>query len=95
MPGDQGGYIDETHQRIVEFAEEFLDDDDERSGFIDGLMERRGYQRTSSWAAPDPQGGGQPRPGLLKPGGQRGGGQRGGSGGGGRPSGGGGYFRGR
>lgn len=69
---DQPQYIDETHQRISEFAAEFLDDDEEREGFIDGLLERRGYQRMASWAPPEPQqGGAGQKPGLLKPKGQR------------------------
>jgi len=64
-PGD---YVDETHQRISEFAEEFLEDDEERGAFVDGLMERHGYQRTSHWAPPEPQGGGQGgRQPLLRP----------------------------
>lgn len=64
MPGD---YIDETHQRISEFADEFLDDDEERQGFIDGLLERRGYQQATHWTPPEPQGGQGGRQGLLKP----------------------------
>lgn len=49
-------YVDEDHQRIHEFAQDFLDDD-ERDEFIDHLMERRGYQRVQSWGPrqePDP-----------------------------------------
>jgi hypothetical protein len=92
MPGqqDQPQYIDETHQRIAEFAGEFLaDDQEEHDAFIDGLLERRGYQRTSSWAPPEPQQGGQgQKPGLLKPPKPR-------AATGGRASGGGGYFKGR
>lgn len=68
-------YIDEVHQRIVEFAEEFLDDDEERATFVDGLLERRGYQRATHWTPPEPQQGGGKQP-LLRPGGNRGG-QRG------------------
>lgn len=62
-----GDYLDEVHQRIAEFAEEFLEDDEERSGFIDGLMERRGYQRVAHWAPPEDPASGQPKQGLLKP----------------------------
>lgn len=52
-------YLDERHQRIVEFGAEFFDDDEERENFIDTLMERGGYTRTASWAPPPepPQGG--------------------------------------
>lgn len=94
MPADGGDlpeYIDETHQRIAEFASEFLDDD-ERDDFVDGLLERHGYQRVSKWAAPDP-GGGAPggRKPLVKP--RATGGQGGGQGGGQRRQGG--YFGGR
>jgi hypothetical protein len=61
-----GDYLDETHQRISEFAAEFLDDDDERESFVDGLMERRGYQRATHWTAPEPDP--KAKPGLLKQG---------------------------
>lgn len=78
MAEDLPEYIDETHQRIAEFAAEFLEDD-ERDDFVDGLLERHGYQRVSKWAAPDPAGGsgGGRRP-LVKPrsGQGQGGGQR-------------------
>lgn len=66
-------YLDDEHQRIAEFAEDFLDDD-ERESFVDHLMERRGYQRVQSWGPrtdPDPD----PDPGP-RPGGRAGGGQR-------------------
>ena len=49
MPGD---FIDDTHQAFCEFAERFLEED-ERDSFIDSMMERHGYQRMSSWAAPE------------------------------------------
>ena len=75
-----GDYVDETHQRIAEFAEEFLDDDDERGAFIDGLMERHGYERTSHWAPPKQPAGGGRQPLLRQGGGSRGGGGRGGQG---------------
>lgn len=58
-------YLDETHQRIAEFADEFLDDD-ERDGFVDSLMERRGYKRSSHWEPPDPEQGGGRQP-LVRP----------------------------
>jgi hypothetical protein len=65
---EPSGYVDETHQRIAEFADEFIDDEDERGAFVDALLERRGYQRSQHWAAPEPQpgGGGAPGP-LLRP----------------------------
>lgn len=81
-------YLDETHQRISEFADEFLDDDEERSAFVDSLMERRGYKRSAHWEPPEPegqgQGGKQPlvRPRAAQQGGQRQ--QQGGAQGGGR-----------
>jgi hypothetical protein len=71
-------FLDETHQRISEFADEFLDDD-EREAFVDSLMERRGYKRSAHWEPPDPDGGGSGRQPLVK--------NKGGSAGGGRPSG--------
>lgn len=91
--GELPSYIDETHQRIAEFAEEFLDDDDERASFVDGLLERRGYQRTTAWAPPEPESGGSGRAPLLRQGGQAGG-QRPRSGGQGGGQGQGSYFRG-
>jgi hypothetical protein len=63
-------FVDEHHQRISEFAAEYLDDDEEREGFVDGLMERRGYQRSSHWTAPEQQQGSGPKP-LLKAGSKR------------------------
>ena len=70
-------YLDEHHQRITEFANDYFDDDDERDEFIGTLMERRGYQRVqhTSWdpPAPDPKagkagqgGGGSQRPAYFK-----------------------------
>jgi len=62
-----GDYLDETHQRISEFADEFLsEDEEERDGFVDGLMERRGYKRGTHWAPPEPEGD-SGKKGLLKP----------------------------
>lgn len=68
-------YLDEHHQRISEFAADYFDDDDERAAFVDTLLERRGYQRTSGWAAPPPpdpnqapaNGAGNPAPGPRAP----------------------------
>ncbi len=57
MPGQQqeeSAYLDEHHQRIVEFAQDYMDDD-ERDEFVDGLMERRGYQRIQGWGPPEPE----------------------------------------
>lgn len=61
---EEPAYLDEHHQRIVEFAQDYMDDD-ERDEFVDGLMERRGYQRIQGWGPPeepetDPQGGRRP-----------------------------------
>lgn len=61
-------YLDEHHQAIAEFAAAYLDEE-ERESFVDNLLERRGYQRISTWAAPetDPAGGGPGgRPALLR-----------------------------
>jgi hypothetical protein len=81
-----GDFLDEDHQRIAEFADAYLDED-EREGFVDGLLERRGYVKVSQWAPPEPQqaAGGGKKP-LIKPKQQqRGSGQQGGASG---------YFRG-
>lgn len=68
--GEAPVYIDEIHQDIAEFAARHLEED-ERDDFVDQLLERKGYQRQSIWAAPEPeQGGGQRRP-LVKPATQR------------------------
>lgn len=48
-------YLDPDHQRISEFAADYFDDDDERTAFVDTLMERRGYSRTSGWSLPEPE----------------------------------------
>lgn len=76
---DEPFYVDDDHAAIAGFAEAYLDED-EREGFVDHLMERRGYTRIQSWGPradpepdpqPDPQ---QPRAGAR--GGGQGGGQR-------------------
>jgi hypothetical protein len=61
-----GDYLDETHQRISEFATEFLDDDEERESFVDGLMERRGYKRSAHWEPPEPPADGGGKAPLLR-----------------------------
>jgi hypothetical protein len=48
-------YLDEDHQRISEFANDYFDDEEERGAFVDELLGRRGYQRTAGWAPPPPQ----------------------------------------
>lgn len=59
-------FLDADHESIVRFAEQYFDDEEERASFVDTLLERRGYQRTSGWSAPAEQppngggGGGQP-----------------------------------
>jgi hypothetical protein len=65
-------YLDEHHQRISEFASEYFDDDEEREAFVDTLLERRGYQRTTGWSqpadpGPGPQGGGGGAGGARPP----------------------------
>lgn len=61
-------FIDETHQAFVEFAERFLEED-ERDAFVDGLLERHGYEKveTVSWSPPAPPAGGGGRQPLVKP----------------------------
>ncbi|MDA8316529.1 MAG: hypothetical protein M0010_15370 [Actinomycetota bacterium] len=61
---DQPQYIDEHHQRFVEFANDYLEEED-REAFVDGLLEKHGYQRETRWAPPaqDPH---KPRPGGTK-----------------------------
>jgi len=77
VPGDEPSYVDEHHQRISEFAADYLDDD-ERDEFVDNLMERRGYQRAHHWLPPDPDPGqGGRKPALGKPAGGGQGGQGG------------------
>jgi len=65
-------FIDPDHQAIVEFAEVYLDDD-EQQDFIDTLMERLGYDRVSVWERPPAKSAGQRQQGkpLLKSGSQR------------------------
>ena len=68
---DQGpSFIDEHHQRFVEFAEDYLDEE-ERGDFVDSLLERHGYEKVTSWAPPPPQkpgsGGGNGRKSLVGP----------------------------
>jgi hypothetical protein len=63
QPQHDPQYLDEHHQRISEFAAEYFDDEEERDAFVDTLLERRGYQRTTGWSVPPepppgPQGGG-------------------------------------
>lgn len=67
-------YLDDTHQRISEFADDFLDEE-EREDFVASLMERRGYLRQSHWAPPAPEEGGGKQP-LVKPKASRGGGRQ-------------------
>ena len=72
---DAPAYLDDVHQDIAEFAARHLDED-EREDFVDSLLERKGYQRQSIWAAPEPEGGQGKRP-LVKPSGQGGQGKSG------------------
>lgn len=61
QPQPDPQYLDEHHQRISEFAAEYFEDDEEREAFVDTLLERRGYQRTTGWSVPPeppPQGAG-------------------------------------
>lgn len=81
--GEAPEYLDEHHQRISEFAADYLDED-EGPEFVDGMLERLGYQRATHWTAPEDgqggsQGGGRRQP-LVKPRQARGGAQGGGQG---------------
>jgi hypothetical protein len=51
-PGPQ--YLDADHEAIVTFADTYFEDEEERESFVDTLMERRGYQRTTGWSSPAP-----------------------------------------
>lgn len=97
MAEDPPSYIDDTHQRFCEFADEFLDED-EREEFVNQLLERHGYEQNTvtTWTPPNPAarrggaaGGGGGRQSLVKPrsGQGQGGGQRRGSYFGGRQAG--------
>lgn len=76
-PAPEPAYVDEDHQRIHEFAQDYFEDEDERDEFVNTLMERHGYQRVSSWGPrteqPDPD----PEPDPPQR--QRGGGRQGAS----------------
>jgi hypothetical protein len=67
-------YLDEHHQRISEFANDYFDDDEEREAFVGELMSRRGYRsRTrTDWEPPEPPAnegghGGKPPAGAQRP----------------------------
>ena len=51
---DEPSYIDETHEAFASFADAYLDEE-ERAEFVDSMLERHGYQRTTAWAPPEPQ----------------------------------------
>ena len=50
-------YLDEHHQKISEFADEYFEDDEEREAFVGELMTRRGYKsRTrTEWEPAEPE----------------------------------------
>jgi hypothetical protein len=76
-----GDFIDDFHAAAHDMADQLELDGEDRDAFIDGVMERKGYQRVTSWAAPEPQEGeGRSKPLVpprKKPQGSRGGGQGG------------------
>jgi hypothetical protein len=78
-----GDFIDDFHAAAHTMADELELDGEDRDAFIDGVMERKGYQRVTSWAPPEPaegEGRGKPLvPARRKPAarGQGGGGQGG------------------
>lgn len=87
MGEPHGDFIDDDHRVISEFAATYLDEEEQES-FVDSLLERRGYQRVTSWAPPappDPAAGGQ-RPPLVGKGGTPAARGQGGQGGGGQRS---------
>lgn len=59
-------YLDEHHQRIAEFAADYLDED-EGPEFVDGMLERLGYERATHWTAPNPEQGGGGQGGRRQP----------------------------
>lgn len=62
MP-DGPSFIDENHERIVNFANDFLDED-EREDFVDSMLERGGYERITGWSAPAEGGAGGRKPAV-------------------------------
>lgn len=69
-PRQQQGqqYLDEHHQRISEFANDYFDDEEEREAFVGELMTRRGYKsRTrTEWEPADPANDPKNPPGTPK-----------------------------
>jgi len=66
QPTHDPSYLDERHQHFVEFAQNYVPEDD-REDFVNQFMELHGYERTAGWSlppeAPPPgngQGGGAP-----------------------------------
>jgi hypothetical protein len=57
-------FLDPDHEAIVTFADTYFDDDEERESFIETLMDRRGYLRTTGWSAPVPA---EPEPPAAQP----------------------------
>lgn len=66
---DGPSYLDEHHQRISEFANDYFDDDEEREAFVGELMTRRGYKsRTrTEWEPPEPEEGDKGKTGQKQP----------------------------
>lgn len=81
MADDKPVYLDETHQRIAEFVNDFYDET-EREDALNVFMEKAGYERISGWGPPaqpprgggrtpvpkGSQGGGRGHPGFRRPG---------------------------
>lgn len=88
-----GDFIDDFHEMTSRMADELELEGEDRDGFIDSAMERKGYRRVTSWAVPEPDDGdgGQGRRQMIPPRGKkagpRGGGQGGQGGQGGRQGG--------
>ncbi len=60
-------FIDAFHEAAHNMADELELDGEDRDEFIDGVMERKGYRRVTSWALPeDDEGQGGKKP-LIPP----------------------------
>ena len=48
-------FIDEYHKAVNAWADDLGLDGDERDGYIEFHMEKRGYQRATTWTPPEPE----------------------------------------
>lgn len=49
-----GDFIDDFHRAVGDWVEHLGLDGEEREQFIDFCMEKKGYQRATTWNAPEP-----------------------------------------